>query len=76
MIVGETGPEVFVPCSKRLRYEAVLVFEGPIYKWNGKVDEREVIARRTFRWRWLAEGWAQGRLKGLSRCKYVINDTV
>jgi hypothetical protein len=57
-------------------FEAVIHFEGPLYLWNGKIDEREVICRRTFRWRWLAEGWAQGRLRGFARCKYTINDTV
>jgi hypothetical protein len=58
-------------------HEVVLFFKGPLYKWTqGKVDEREVICRRVFRWRWLAEGWAQGRLRGLEQCGYVIRDPV
>jgi hypothetical protein len=55
-----------------VKFEAILHFEGPLFKWNGKVDEREIIARRAFRWKWLAEGWAQGRLRGMERCKYIV----
>jgi hypothetical protein len=58
------------------RFEVVLHFEGPLFKWSGKVDEREVIARKTFRWKWMAEGWARGRLGGLRQCGYVIRDSV
>jgi hypothetical protein len=59
-----------------MNYEAILHFEGPLFKWNGKVDEREIICRRTFRWRWMAESWARSRLHGLINCGYVIRDTV
>ena len=31
-------------------------------------DEREVIARRTFRYQWLAHAWAVGMLRGLNNC--------
>jgi hypothetical protein len=59
-----------------MRHEAVLYFQGPLFKWTGKYDDREVIARRTFRWKWLAEGWARGRLQGLEQCGYAVNDKV
>jgi hypothetical protein len=56
-----------------MKHEVVLFFKGPIFQWSGKVDDREVICKRPFRWKWLAEGWAKGRLSGLSNCGYVVN---
>jgi hypothetical protein len=58
-----------------MRYEAILYFNGPLSnfpKWRGVPDEREVIARKPFRFRLFALGWARGRLKGMQNCGLVI----
>lgn len=68
-------------------YEAIIFFDGPLSKWRrgGRValggapsavfpepDPQEVIARKAFRWRWMAEGWARGRLNGFENLQVEI----
>jgi hypothetical protein len=55
-----------------MRYEAILYFDGPLSKWLGVPDYREVLARKSFRFEAMAIGWARGRIRGLDQCKFVV----
>jgi hypothetical protein len=53
-------------------YEGLVYFEGPLSKWTGSVDEREVVWRQVSRWRFWAVVVAQARCRGLARCKWIV----
>jgi hypothetical protein len=54
--------------------EAVVYFNGPATQWGRKVDEREVIARRSFPVAFLAHWFARSTHSNLdpARCGYVV----
>lgn len=56
------------------RFEVVIFFAGPLSLWSGKPHPREVIARRSSRWRWHALALAQSVLAHVDsgRCGYVV----
>lgn len=55
-------------------FEAVIFFAGPLSTWSGRPHPREILARRTSRWRWLAEAKARSVLAQVDggRCGLVI----
>jgi len=55
-------------------YEAVIFYAGPLSTWQGKPHPREILARRTSRWRWLAVAKAHSVLASVNsgRCGFVI----
>lgn len=55
-------------------YLATIYFAGPLSLWSGKPHPREIIARRSSRWRWHAQVLAQSILAHVDsgRCGYVI----
>lgn len=57
-----------------MRYEVVAYLAGPLSLWSGKPHPREIIARRSSRWRWHAQALAQSVLAHVDsgRCGYVI----
>lgn len=57
-----------------MTFEVIVYFAGPRSVWSGKPDPREVIARRSARWLWLAHARAQAVLAAADsgRCGYVI----
>ena len=62
-----------------MKYHAIIFFDGPLSKWlrggqqamgtdvcsYPEPDLTEIIARKSFRWRWMAEVWVISRLRGL-----------
>lgn len=69
-----------------MSFDAIIYFNGPKSLWvrSGKLamgvpvdgipepDPSEVIARKTFRRRWLAEFWVGKRMSGLSNLSFEI----
>jgi hypothetical protein len=55
-------------------YEAVIYFAGHFSLWAGKPHPREIIARRSARWEWLAIAKAQAVLASVDsgRCAFVV----
>lgn len=56
--------------------EATIYFAGPATVWAGKVDPREIIARREFLFAWMAKWWAR-RMHGEldpTRVGYVVTN--
>jgi hypothetical protein len=58
--------------AARLKFEAVLYFNGPLTVWSGKPHESEVLQRRRFSVRGFAEGWAQTRLRDMQNVDFVV----
>lgn len=54
--------------------EAILYYHGPDTSWNGRVSEREIVARRPFRFVWAARLWARGVHRHLdpARCGWAV----
>jgi hypothetical protein len=57
-----------------MRYEVVCYFAGPLSLWSRKPHPREVIARRSARWLWLAIARGQAVLSSVDsgRCGFVV----
>lgn len=57
-----------------MRYEVVIFFAGPKSLWQGKPHPREILARRSSRWLWLAHARASAVLAAVDsgRCGYVV----
>jgi dsDNA-binding SOS-regulon protein len=55
-------------------YETIVYFAGPLSVWSGKPHPREIIARRSSRWQWLALVRAQAVLAAVDsgRCGFVV----
>lgn len=55
-------------------HEGIVYFSGPESQWSGKVSEREIIARRSFRWKWAARAFAKAAHRNLdpARCGYAV----
>jgi hypothetical protein len=55
-------------------YEAVVYFASPRTRWSMKVQEEDVILRRSVPWLWLARRIARGVHAQLdaSKCGYVV----
>ena len=53
-------------------YEGLIYFEGPLCKWSGQVDAREVIYRTRSRFLGVAIGRTRGRAKGLQGCGWCV----
>lgn len=51
---------------------ALVWFDGPASKWGGAPHENEVIYRRAFKYRWMAEIMAQAKIKDLINCKWSV----
>lgn len=55
-------------------FEVTVYFAGPKSLWQGKPHPREVLARRSSRWLWLAHARAQAVLAAVDngRVGYVV----
>lgn len=61
-------------------FQVIAYFAGPRSLWQGKPHPREVIARRSARWRWLAIALGKSVIAAADsgRCGFVVmrGDTV
>lgn len=57
-----------------MTFEAIVYLAGPLSLWSQKPHKREIIARRSSRWLWLAHSKANAVLSmaDSGRCGYVI----
>ncbi|HEY1723955.1 MAG TPA: hypothetical protein VGF89_00925 [Steroidobacteraceae bacterium] len=53
-------------------YEALVYFDGPLSRWSGKPDEREIIWRCERRVRAFAIGAARARARSLTGCGWIV----
>jgi hypothetical protein len=55
-------------------FDVVVYFAGPLSVWSQKPHPREVLARRSSRWRWLALARGQAVLSSVDsgRCGFVV----
>lgn len=53
-------------------YEAIIYFLGPLSKWGGKPDEREIIWRRRHRFKFWAMVDARSRCRVLDKCLWAV----
>lgn len=63
-----------MPCRNCSRYQVEVYFAGHLSLWAGKPHPREILARRSARWLWLAHALAQAVLASVDggRCGYVV----
>jgi hypothetical protein len=57
-----------------MRYEVACYLAGPLSLWSGKPHAREIIARRSSRWRWLAIALGKSVINAADsgRCGFVV----
>jgi hypothetical protein len=57
-----------------MQYESIVYFHGPETNWAAKVSEREIIARKSFPFRWAARAWARNTYRNLdhSKCGWAV----
>jgi hypothetical protein len=57
-----------------MRYEVLVYLAGPLSLWSGKPHAREIIARRSSSWRWLAIALGKSVLNAADsgRCGFVV----
>lgn len=53
-------------------YEAIIHFDGPLSRWHRKPHKDEIIAKRTFRFWFIAEAWCVAKTRGMPKLHWLI----